>query len=350
MVTFSPTDWPGLLPVLILAGGGSLIFCAGAFWRRLPRELLFVMALLSAVAAGVAALWVTPGHPTSEGMLDLSGYARFFTCLFAGITAITILFLRQYARARGFGGDELFGLLLFAALGMVLVAGALNWVIFFLGLELLSLALYVLIAVRKGEASNEAGLKYFIMSAVASAFLTFGIALLYAMSGSLQVGTSLAAALSYPEQLPVILLSLFWKRLNTAGIVSGLMVGAAVTIGLVMVSPNMTYPKKIAADAQKIIVTLEKMQATGAALTGKELQTLAKARTDYARNKDGSSLLGLDAPLFPLKNPAIVSVPFGFMITFIVTLLFGSRRNEEMFDELFIRQNTGLGIAKADVH
>ena len=204
-----PTDWLGLLPVLILAGGGSLIFCAGAFWQRLPGGVIFALALICAAAAGAAALMVTPGSPSAEGMLDLSGYARFFTCLFAAITAITTLFLRQYARVRGFGGDELYGLLLFAALGMVLVAGALNWVIFFLGLELLSLALYVLSAVRKGEAaSNEAGLKYFIMSAVASAFLTFGIALLYAVSGSLQVAGSLAAALNYPDQLPVILLSL----------------------------------------------------------------------------------------------------------------------------------------------
>ncbi len=204
-----PTDWPGLIPVVILAGGGSLIFCVGAFWRRLPGGVLFALALISAAAAGAAALWITPANPTSEGMLDLSGYARFFTCLFAAITGLTILFLRQYARVRGFAGDELYGLLLFAALGMVLVAGALNWVIFFLGLELLSLALYVLVAVRKGEAaSNEAGLKYFIMSAVASAFLTFGIALLYAVSGSMQVAGSLAAALTYPDYLPVILLSL----------------------------------------------------------------------------------------------------------------------------------------------
>jgi NADH-quinone oxidoreductase subunit N len=204
-----PTDWLGLIPVLILAGGGSLIFCVGAFWRRQPRELLFALALLSAAAAGAAALALTPASPTSEAMLDLNGYARFFTCLFMVITILTTLFLRQYARARGFAGDELYGLLLFAALGMVLVAGALNWVIFFLGLELLSLSLYVLIAVRKGEAAgNEAGLKYFIMSAVASAFLTFGIALLYAVSGSMQVAGSLAAALTYPEQLPVILLAL----------------------------------------------------------------------------------------------------------------------------------------------
>jgi NADH-quinone oxidoreductase subunit N len=204
-----PTDWLGLLPVLILAGGGTLIFCAGAFWRRLPGEVLFALALLTAAAAGAAALLVTPGHPSSEGMLDLGGYARFFTCLFMVITLLTCLFLRQYARARGFAGDELYGLIIFAALGMVLVAGALNWVIFFLGLELLSLALYVLIAVRKGEvAANEAGLKYFIVSAVASAFLTFGIALLYAVSGTLQIAGSLTAALAHPESLPVTLLAL----------------------------------------------------------------------------------------------------------------------------------------------
>ena len=203
-----PIDWLGLLPVFILAGGGSLIFCVGAFWRRQPPGLLFALSLASVAAAGLTALVVTPANPSSEGMLDLSGYARFFTSLFMVITALTLLFLRQYARVRGFEGDELYGLVLFAALGMVLVAGALNWVVFFLGFQLLSLALYVLIAVRKGEAaSNEAGLKYFIMSAVASAFLTFGIALLYAMSGTLQIAGSLAA-LPRPEDLPVTLLAL----------------------------------------------------------------------------------------------------------------------------------------------
>lgn len=203
-----PTDWPGLIPVFILAGGGALIFCAGAFWRRLPGGVLFALALISAAAAGAAALWITPAHTSSEGMLDLGGYARFFTCLFMVITILTCLFLRQYARARGFAGDELYGLVLFAALGMVLVAGAVNWVIFFLGFQLISLSLYVLIAVRKGEAaSNEAGLKYFIMSAVASGFLTFGIAVLYAMSGTLQVVGSLAV-LANPEDLPVVLLAL----------------------------------------------------------------------------------------------------------------------------------------------
>ncbi len=203
------TDWIGLLPVLILAAGGTIIFSTGALWRRRPRGLLFALALLSALAAAAVAALVAPGLPTSEGMVDLGGYARFFTFLLLAIVLLTLLFVRQYAENRSLAGDELYALLLFAALGMVLVAAALNWVIFFLGLELLSLALYVLIAIRKGEAySNEAGLKYFILGAVASGFLTFGIALLYAMSGTLQIMGSLTAALSYPQRLPGIILSL----------------------------------------------------------------------------------------------------------------------------------------------
>lgn len=61
-------------------------------------------------------------------------------------------------------------------------------------------------------------------------------------------------------------------------------------------------------------------------------------------------MVGLDAPLFPLKNPAILSVPVGFLAAILGTFLFGSRREEEKFDELFIRQNTGYGIADARDH
>ncbi len=203
------TDWIGLLPILILSGGGTVIFGVGAFWRRRPTDLLFALALLTTAAAGAVALLVTPGAATADHMVDLGAFARFFTFLFMAIMGLTLLFVRQYGKASKIAGDELYALLLFAALGMILVAAALNWVIFFLGLELLSLALYVLIAIRKGEAlSNEAGLKYFIMGAVASGFLTFGIALLYAMSGSMQIAESLAAASSYPSHTPVIIAAL----------------------------------------------------------------------------------------------------------------------------------------------
>ena len=61
-------------------------------------------------------------------------------------------------------------------------------------------------------------------------------------------------------------------------------------------------------------------------------------------------MVGLTAPLFPLKNPGLVSVPLGFLAAIFGALLFRDRRAEEMFDEIEVRQITGLGIAKASDH
>ncbi|WP_298273201.1 cation acetate symporter [Geobacter sp.] len=161
---------------------------------------------------------------------------------------------------------------------------------------------------------------------------------------------ALAFAVAASGNFPVIMLSLFWRKFNTAGIVAGIVVGTVAAIGLVLVSPNMTYPKKIAADAKKVVETLEKKQAAGEVLAEKDLKALEKARSDYAKNKDGTSIMGLDAPLFPLKNPGIVSVPLGFLAAVIGCLAFRDRRAEDMFDEIYVRQNTGIGIAKAIEH
>jgi NADH-quinone oxidoreductase subunit N len=202
------TDWLALLPQLILTGGGTLIFLVGAFWPRRPANTLFALALLTALGAGAAALMMAPGSRSFLGMVDLSGYARYFNFLFAAITALTLLFVRQYGKVCGFAGDEFYGLLLFAALGMSLTAAAENWLTFFLGLELLSLSLYILLAANKRQAAAaEAGLKYFVMGAVASSFLTFGLALLYAVCGTQALRASLAAVRSAAD-LPIILLAL----------------------------------------------------------------------------------------------------------------------------------------------
>jgi len=201
-------QWLDILPVVVLAGGGLMVFGAGAFLVRRPPWLLFTLALATALAAGLAAGLLTPASPTFIGMLDLEGFARYFGVLFMVITSLTLLLVYRYSQVRGFASDELFALILYAALGMVLVAGAINWLIFFLGLELLSIPLYILIAIRRNEATAlEAAIKYFILGAVASAFLAFGIALLYAASGTLNIQASLSLrATALP--LPVTLLAL----------------------------------------------------------------------------------------------------------------------------------------------
>jgi len=162
---------------------------------------------------------------------------------------------------------------------------------------------------------------------------------------------ALAFAVASSGNLPVVFLSLFWRKFNTAGVIAGLLVGTIASIGLVMVSPNMTYPKTVAAGAKKVIAAMEKKQAElppGATLSEKDTKALAKAQKDALL--DGTSLMGLDKPLFKLKNPGIVSIPLGFIAAILATLMFPSKRAEDMFDEVYVRQNTGLGMAKAVDH
>ena len=163
---------------------------------------------------------------------------------------------------------------------------------------------------------------------------------------------ALAFAVASSGNLPVVVLSLFWRKFNTAGVISGLVVGTVASIGLVMVSPNMTYPKLVAKGAEKIIVAMEKKQAAlppGAMLEAKDQKALDKAKKDVL-GKDGKSIMGLSEPILKLKNPGLISIPLGFIAAILGALMFPNRRAEEMFDEVYVRQNTGLGMAKAIDH
>jgi cation/acetate symporter len=164
---------------------------------------------------------------------------------------------------------------------------------------------------------------------------------------------ALAFAVASSGNLPVVVLSLFWRKFNTAGVISGLVVGTVASIGLVMISPNMTYPNKVADDAQKAYTKLEKDIASGTVkpeAMDKTVKTIADKKIEESKNRGGTSIMGLDKPIMTLKNPGIISIPLGFIAAILGTLLFPSRRSEEMFDEVFVRQNTGIGMAKAIDH
>jgi NADH-quinone oxidoreductase subunit N len=174
-----------LLPHLALAAGGLAVLGAAMVFRRPPQGLLPALAAAFALIPGLWAFW--PDIPAS-------GMTRFFAGLLCGVTLATIGQLARYADRRGFGGDALYGLLLWSALGMLLLAEATNWIMLLLGLELASLCLYALVAARLDDGLGaEAALKYFLPGAMALATLVFGISLMYAGSGSLDITESLAA-------------------------------------------------------------------------------------------------------------------------------------------------------------
>jgi len=164
---------------------------------------------------------------------------------------------------------------------------------------------------------------------------------------------ALAFAVASSGNLPVVVLSLFWKKFNTAGVIGGLLVGTIASIGLVMVSPNMTYPNKVADDAKKAYTKLEKDIVEGKIkpeAMEKTMKTIETKKAEEVKNRGGKSVMGLDKPLFTLKNPGIISIPLGFAAAILCALAFPSRRSEEMFDEIYVRQNTGIGMAKAIDH
>lgn len=203
--------------------------------------------------------------------------------------------------------------------------------------------------IKDGKADQ----KQQVTAARIAAFCVGTVGLLIALGAEKQNVAHLVAlafAVSAAGVLPTVVLSLFWKKMSTAGICAGLMVGTFVGIGLVLVSPNMEYPKLIAAGNQKVITTLEKKQAEGATLTEKEKGDLEKARVSYEKNKNGTSVLGLDKPLFPLRVPAIVCIPAGLVAAIVFALLFPSKREEDGFDELYVRQTTGIGVSAAASH
>ncbi|MCE1226414.1 MAG: cation acetate symporter, partial [Geobacteraceae bacterium] len=164
---------------------------------------------------------------------------------------------------------------------------------------------------------------------------------------------ALAFAVAASGNLPVVVMSLFWKKFNTAGVCAGLVVGTLSAIGIVMVSPNMTYPDKVADAAKMAYTKLEKEVSEGKVkpeAMEKTLKTIEAKKLEESKNRGGTSFLGLAKPLFPLKNPGIVSIPLGFIAAILAALAFPSKKAEEMWDEVYVRQNTGLGMAKAIDH
>ncbi|MEQ1525257.1 MAG: cation acetate symporter [Gallionella sp.] len=239
---------------------------------------------------------------------------------------------------------------------------------------------------------------------------------------------ALAFAVAASSNLPAVFLTLYWKKCNTTGIIAGMVVGSLTAIGLVLLSPNMSYPAKIIADAKKVLegepaqpakdaqpakvassftcelfalegcvvsapakaaspekpaklgaaekltklneklpmleASLESLAADPVALKAAQ-DDLAKVKKDIAatgkakakaeediKKFEGqtTSLMGLEKPWFLLKNPGLISIPLGFLMVILGSLFTRDKRAEEMWDELYVRQNTGINAEVASAH
>jgi cation/acetate symporter len=251
---------------------------------------------------------------------------------------------------------------------------------------------------KDGQATQQQQMK-------AAKIASIGVGIVAIIIGMLAKGQNvahlvgMAFAVAASSNLPAIFLTLYWRKCNTTGVVMGMLIGAGSAILLVLVSPNMTYPQKMVSDAKTVLEGAPSKAASPAkqregwicelftfcqkAETAKptteavppapqkiaelkdlltrirsqeaaagihkqivELEkTVVKANEDLIKFEGQQfSMMGLEKPLFRLKNPGILSIPLGFLMVILFSLLTRDKRSEELWEELYVRQNTGLHV------
>ena len=185
-MTFSNTDLIRILPELILCFGGVVVMVLEPFLPRHKKPLLMPLALFSMILALASVPWQSSAPGTGfNSMIVVDGFSAFLHLLVLLIGILTALISSAYLQREGETHGEYYALLLFGTAGMGIMAGANELVTVFLGLEISSLATYILAGFRRGALkSNESALKYFLLGSFAVGFLLYGIALLYGGTGT----------------------------------------------------------------------------------------------------------------------------------------------------------------------
>ena len=180
------SDLIRILPELILAVAGIVVMLLGAFQKPTAvrsHTAIALLGLLGATAATLSQLH-SPGAAFG-GMLEVDAFSVFFHSLFFLITALVVLFSAEYVAEEKLASGEYHALLLFATMGMGLMASSNELILIFIGLEISSLASYILVGFRRGvPSSSESALKYFLLGSFATAFLLYGIALMFGATGT----------------------------------------------------------------------------------------------------------------------------------------------------------------------
>lgn len=208
--------WWALMPEIILCGWGMVVLVAGVSGKHKKGAEaeggdpsfnggadLGWLALVGVLLAGMANGWlygVTEVGRTS--MIAIDGFRLFANWAFLVAAALAILISFAYVYRQRLQAGEFYGLILLSTAGMMFMSGARDLIVIFLGLEVMSIAVYALTAFnRRDRKSAEAGLKYFLLGAFATGFFLYGIALTYGATGSTniaEIGQSVSSGAASP--------------------------------------------------------------------------------------------------------------------------------------------------------
>ena len=192
------TELLPLIPELVLVGAAFALLMLDLFLKDSQRVVTHVLSVATLlVVGGLVAAGVGAGDGTAvlNGMFVRDTMADVLKVVTCGVSAVALLFVWPYLRERGLYKGEVSVLVLFAVLGMMLLTSAGSLIMVYLGLELLALSSYALVAIdRDSKLASEAAMKYFVLGALASGLLLYGMSLVYVATGSLDLAAIRDAA------------------------------------------------------------------------------------------------------------------------------------------------------------
>ncbi|MEW6639876.1 MAG: NADH-quinone oxidoreductase subunit NuoN [Pseudomonadota bacterium] len=195
-MTFAGYSLLPVVPEIVLALGAMLLLMIGAYRGPQTTGAISVLAVLLLVLTGVLELWLPSGKlVTFNGSFVVDDFARFLKILALIGSGTTLVLSRGFLSESSRGMFEFAILILLSTVGMLVLISAADLIMLYLGLELMSLALYVVAASHRDDAkSTEAGLKYFVLGALSSGMLLYGASLIYGFSGTVSfAGIAVAA-------------------------------------------------------------------------------------------------------------------------------------------------------------
>ena len=198
-----------ILPEILLTVFGILVMLADATMpRAASRKSLGWLAVLGALAALAVSCWqyqLPPGI-AYFGVVRVDAFSIFFHILIAGIVLASLLTTLDAVRPETEGLGELFALMLFGAVGMMLMTSAVELLLVFVGLEISSISTYILAGFRRKSAkSPESALKYFLLGSFATAFFLYGIALVFGATGTTHIDGIAAALAGNGASVPALI-------------------------------------------------------------------------------------------------------------------------------------------------
>jgi len=182
----SASDFYYILPELVLTAGALLVLVVDVMLPRTRRRALGWVALLAIGATAVSLAPFTSTHVTvANGLIAVDRFALFFKIVFLLAAAITVLMSFHYLDVEGAPPGEYYFLILCATLGMMIMAGGIDLITIFIGLETMAVSFYILAGfIKPSQRSNEAAVKYFLLGAFSLGILLYGMSLMYGLSGT----------------------------------------------------------------------------------------------------------------------------------------------------------------------